>query len=89
MSYREEEEKLNVWASYMKLESKFGTPESLQDVLKRALQQNEKINVYKHLIEIYKESGKITVSSEEWIHTLYTVPVLLQLPRLICSAHFA
>ena len=60
--YREEQEKMNVWVAYLNLENMYGTPEELAKVLERALQQNEALTVYQHLINIYSKSGKFQVS---------------------------
>ncbi|KAK3601363.1 hypothetical protein CHS0354_037678 [Potamilus streckersoni] len=59
ISFREEQEKLNVWVAYLNLENMYGTPQSLSEVLKRAVQQNDSIKVHQHLINIYVSSGKI------------------------------
>ena len=53
-----EDEKLNIWIAFMNLENKFGTMESLQAVVRRALDVNDKKKVYLQLISIYKSSGK-------------------------------
>ncbi|XP_052099288.1 protein RRP5 homolog [Mytilus californianus] len=58
ISFREEQEKLNVWVAYLNLENMYGTPEELAKVLERALQQNEPLTVYQHLINIYFKAGK-------------------------------
>ncbi|XP_076101163.1 protein RRP5 homolog [Mytilus galloprovincialis] len=58
ISFREEQEKLNVWVAFLNLENMYGTPEELANVLERALQQNEPLTVYQHLINIYFKAGK-------------------------------
>lgn len=58
ISFREEQEKMNVWVAYLNLENMYGTPEELTKVLERAIQQNEPLSVYQHLINIYIKSGK-------------------------------
>jgi rRNA biogenesis protein RRP5 len=60
--YREEQEKMNVWIAYLNLENMYGTPEELTTVLQRALQQNEALTLYQHLINIYSKSGKFQAS---------------------------
>ena len=41
-----EDDKLNLWIAYMNLESKFGTTEQLQAVVKQALDVNDRRKVY-------------------------------------------
>ncbi|XP_013409500.1 protein RRP5 homolog isoform X4 [Lingula anatina] len=58
ISFREEQEKLNVWVAYMNLENMYGSPEQLNQVFERALQQAEPFKVYQKLIDIYVRSEK-------------------------------
>lgn len=58
ISFREEQEKMNVWVAYLNLESMYGTSESVQNVLTRAVQQNDQVSVYLQMINIYVKSGK-------------------------------
>lgn len=46
VSMTAEDDKLNLWIAFMNLESKFGTTEQLQDVVKRALEVNDRKKVY-------------------------------------------
>ena len=41
-----EEDKLNIWIAYMNLENKFGTQESMSEVVRRALEVNDRKKVY-------------------------------------------
>lgn len=59
ISFREEQERLNVWVAYLNLENMYGTPAQLQKVLERAVQQNEPLSVYQQLVNIYVKSGKL------------------------------
>lgn len=52
---------MNVWVAYLNLENMYGTPEELAKVLERALQQNDQLTVYQHLVNIYVKSGKFQV----------------------------
>ena len=61
ISYRAEDEKLNVWVAYMNLENMYGTPESLDEVFNRATQNCDSLKVYQHLAEIYARSQKLDV----------------------------
>ena len=59
VSMTAEDDKLNLWIAYMNLESKFGTTEQLQAVVKRALDVNDRKKVYLQLINIYRTSDKV------------------------------
>lgn len=60
-------EKLNVWTAYMNLENNFGDQSSLEAVIKRALDQNDKRKIYLNLIDIYRGSFKY-----KYIEPIYT-----------------
>jgi hypothetical protein len=60
--YREENEKINVWVAYLNLENMYGTPEILDAVFQRALQNCDSLKMYSHLAEIYARSDKPQVS---------------------------
>ncbi|KAM8842414.1 protein RRP5 homolog isoform 2-T2 [Synchiropus picturatus] len=59
ISFREEQEKLNVWVALMNLENMYGTEESLKKVFDRALQFCEPMPVYQQLADIYAKSDKV------------------------------
>ncbi|XP_051559208.1 protein RRP5 homolog [Myxocyprinus asiaticus] len=59
ISFREEQEKLNVWVAMLNLENMYGTEENLQKVFERAIQYCEPLPVYQQLAEIYAKSDKI------------------------------
>ncbi|XP_058237174.1 protein RRP5 homolog isoform X2 [Hemibagrus wyckioides] len=59
ISFREEQEKLNVWVALLNLENMYGTEESLQKVFERAIQYCEPMPVYQQLADIYTKSDKI------------------------------
>ncbi|XP_067657423.1 protein RRP5 homolog [Haliotis asinina] len=59
ISFREEQEKLNVWLAYMNLENMYGGEAQLTAVFDRALQQNDPIKVYKQMVQVYSGSGKM------------------------------
>ncbi|XP_077426808.1 protein RRP5 homolog [Vanacampus margaritifer] len=59
ISFREEQEKLNVWVALLNLEIMYGTEESLKKVFERALQFCEPMPVYQQLADIYTKSDKI------------------------------
>ncbi|KAJ8001870.1 hypothetical protein DPEC_G00173890 [Dallia pectoralis] len=58
ISFREEQEKLNVWVALLNLENLYGTEESLHKVFERALQYCEPMPVYQQLADIYAKSQK-------------------------------
>ncbi|XP_069045275.1 protein RRP5 homolog isoform X2 [Lepisosteus oculatus] len=58
ISFREEQEKLNVWVAFLNLENMYGTEESLQKVFKRAVQYCEPMAVFQQLADIYTKSNK-------------------------------
>uniref|UniRef100_A0A8C2WBX7 Protein RRP5 homolog n=1 Tax=Cyclopterus lumpus TaxID=8103 RepID=A0A8C2WBX7_CYCLU len=58
ISFREEQEKLNVWVALLNLENMYGTEESLKKVFERALQFCEPMLVYQQLADIYAKSDK-------------------------------
>ncbi|XP_053613446.1 protein RRP5 homolog [Plodia interpunctella] len=58
ISFREEQDKLNVWLALLNLENRFGTKESLQKTLEEALQMNEPYSVHSQLLDMYSETSK-------------------------------
>ncbi|XP_030636412.1 protein RRP5 homolog [Chanos chanos] len=59
ISFREEQEKQNVWVALLNLENMYGTEESLQKVFERAVQFCEPLPIYQQLADIYTKSDKI------------------------------
>ena len=57
-------EKLNIWIAYMNLENVYGDNESFKNVVEKALEVNDKKTIYKHLINIYRQSGKHSMALE-------------------------
>ncbi|XP_012517090.1 PREDICTED: protein RRP5 homolog [Propithecus coquereli] len=64
ISFREEQEKLNVWVALLNLENMYGSQESLSKVFERAVQYNEPLKVYLHLADIYTKSEKLQEAGE-------------------------
>nr|XP_014354054.1 PREDICTED: protein RRP5 homolog [Latimeria chalumnae] len=58
ISFREEQEKMNVWGALLNLENLYGTQETLKKVFDRALQYNEPLKVFQQLADIYTKSDK-------------------------------
>lgn len=64
VSMSNDADKLNIWIAYMNMESQFGTQESLEQVVKQALEVNDRQKVYLQLISIYKQSDKFQYIEE-------------------------
>ena len=58
INFREEVERLNVWQAWLNLESRFGTPESLDEVFQEAIRVNDAEKIYSHMLTIYADTGK-------------------------------
>jgi len=58
INFRQEQEKLNVWVAFLNLEHKYGTPDTLAEVLKRAAQHNNPKHVYLHVADLYERAGE-------------------------------
>ncbi|XP_067909300.1 protein RRP5 homolog isoform X2 [Heterodontus francisci] len=58
ISFREEQEKLNIWVALLNLENLYGTEESLMKVFERAVQYNEPLKVFQQLASVYTKSEK-------------------------------
>jgi len=58
VSISNEEDKLNIWVAFMNLENNFGDQKSLEGVTKRALEVNDRQQVYLQLINMYQSSQK-------------------------------
>ncbi|XP_010009634.1 PREDICTED: protein RRP5 homolog [Nestor notabilis] len=69
ISFREEQEKLNVWVALLNLENMYGSEETLMKVFERAVQYNEPLKVFQHLCDIYANSEKYK-QAEELYHTM-------------------
>ena len=66
VSISNEEDKLNIWVAYMNLENNFGTQQTLEKVVKRALEVNDRKKMYLQLVSIYMSSHKY-----EYIEDIY------------------
>ncbi|XP_037353757.1 protein RRP5 homolog [Talpa occidentalis] len=64
ISFREEQEKLNVWVALLNLENMYGSQESLAKIFERAVQYNEPLKVFLHLADIYTKSEKFQEAGE-------------------------
>jgi len=59
INFREEGERLNIFLAWLNLENSFGSEDTLEVVLKEALQCNDQFKVYSQMAAIYAQSGKI------------------------------
>ena len=66
ISFREEQEKMNVWVALLNLENNFGTEETLDEVFKRALVYCDPLKVYLQLVKIYERSDKEDKAEALW-----------------------
>ncbi|KAG0367667.1 rRNA biogenesis protein rrp5 [Mortierella sp. AD032] len=64
ISFREEQEKMNVWVALMNLENTFGSADTLEEVFKNAVQTCEPKKIYLQLVKIYERSSKIDLATE-------------------------
>ncbi|XP_008558137.1 protein RRP5 homolog [Microplitis demolitor] len=69
INFREESERLNVWQGWLNLESRFGTPETLNDVFQQALKANDTKKIYLHMITVHADAAR----NSELEHTIKTV----------------
>lgn len=58
ISFREEQEKVNIWVALLNLENLYGTPSTLEETFQQTLQTNEPFTIYQHLAKIYTKSDK-------------------------------
>ncbi|KAK0174485.1 hypothetical protein PV327_010248 [Microctonus hyperodae] len=58
INYREENEKLNIWRAWLNLESRFGTPETLNDIFHQAINANDAKNIYLHMLTVHADAGR-------------------------------
>ncbi|KAG0305918.1 rRNA biogenesis protein rrp5 [Dissophora globulifera] len=64
ISFREEQEKMNVWVALMNLENTFGSADTLEEIFKNAVQMCEPKKIYLQLVKIYERSNKIDLATE-------------------------
>ncbi|XP_075697203.1 protein RRP5 homolog isoform X1 [Rhinoderma darwinii] len=67
--FREEQEKLTVWAAMLNMENTFGTEATLQKVFERAIQYNDPLKAFQHLVDIYIKSEKFK-EAENLLNTM-------------------
>uniref|UniRef100_A0A0P6D669 Programmed cell death protein pre-rrna processing protein rrp5 n=1 Tax=Daphnia magna TaxID=35525 RepID=A0A0P6D669_9CRUS len=58
MSFREEQEKFNVWIAWLNLEHMYGTTEGYESTFQEAIRYNEPFKVYRQMALNFEQSGK-------------------------------
>ncbi|KAG0704363.1 hypothetical protein DFH29DRAFT_380266 [Suillus ampliporus] len=69
ISFREEEERLNVWIALLNVENVYGTDESLEGVFKDAARHNDSKTVHLRLAAILDESQKHEKAEDQYKRT--------------------
>ncbi|KAF7310754.1 hypothetical protein HMN09_00618400 [Mycena chlorophos] len=69
ISFREEQEKLNVWMALLNLENAYGTEETLNSVFKEAARANDSKTVHLRLALILDQSDKQAKAEEQYQRT--------------------
>ncbi|KAI1297139.1 Protein RRP5 -like protein [Halotydeus destructor] len=64
ISFREENEKLNIWVTYLNLEHMYGSADSVDELFNRALQVNDQLKVYTHMANMYFNSEKAEAAEQ-------------------------
>ena len=68
ISFRQEDEKLNVWVASLNLENMYGTKETLAGVFERAILYNDPKQVYLKMVEIHKKA-----ENTEMVEDMYKI----------------
>ena len=55
--FRDEAERLNVWVALLSMEVTYGSDDVIEDTLKRALQCNNQLKIYSHMITVYNKAN--------------------------------
>ncbi|PCH33915.1 nucleic acid-binding protein [Wolfiporia cocos MD-104 SS10] len=69
ISFREEQEKLNIWTALLNLENVYGTEESLETTFKDAARHNDSKTIHLRLAAILDQSGKPDRAEEQYKRT--------------------
>lgn len=64
IAFREEKEKLNVWIALLNMEASFGTPNTVKEAFKEALQFMDSKTIYLKMASIYQTSGQIEEAAQ-------------------------
>lgn len=66
ISFREENEKLNVWIGLLNLEITYGDETSMENLVARAIQFNDPLTIYMQLASIYDQSGQLEKAEQTY-----------------------
>ncbi|KAJ7107617.1 hypothetical protein C8R43DRAFT_199697 [Mycena crocata] len=69
ISFREEQEKLNVWIALLNLENMYGTDETVETTFKEAARANDSKTVHLRLALIFDQSDKSAKAEEQYQRT--------------------
>lgn len=58
INFREENERLNVWQAWLNLESRFGTPDTLNSVYYEAINANDPMKIYLHMLTVHADANR-------------------------------
>ncbi|XP_053209026.1 protein RRP5 homolog [Panonychus citri] len=64
IDHKFEHAKLRIWFLKLKIEYKYGSPETLSELITKALCANDELKVYSHLIALYEEDGKTELAEQ-------------------------
>eukprot|EP00002_Diphylleia_rotans_P029609 TRINITY_DN6038_c0_g1_i1.p1 TRINITY_DN6038_c0_g1~~TRINITY_DN6038_c0_g1_i1.p1 ORF type:complete len:1954 (+),score=468.69 TRINITY_DN6038_c0_g1_i1:60-5921(+) len=64
ISFKDENEKLNVWTAYLNLEKSYGTEESLMKIFQRALTHNDPKKVYLRMVDILDHAKDLRLAEQ-------------------------
>jgi rRNA biogenesis protein RRP5 len=57
--FQHEAERFNIWVAYLNLEASFGTPETLNDTFRKAIQYNNPKQIYLQMTHIYQQRNNV------------------------------
>jgi rRNA biogenesis protein RRP5 len=64
ISFREQDEKFNVWIAWINAENTYGTEESTEDVFRKAMAQSSQSKILKTVLDVYELTGKLERAHE-------------------------
>lgn len=66
ISFREEQDKLNVWIALLNLENLYGSKEQVTKTFQQALQSNDPLMLYRRVAAMYNASGKMEEAEQTY-----------------------
>ncbi len=75
ISFREEQEKLNVWIALLNIENIYGTEESIETTFRNAARHNDSKTVHLRLATIFEQSEKLEVCGFDhpWLYLAHDI----------------